>query len=349
MKRCTFLLVGLGVAVSGVRAADHPPAAPRGAGPAPAVVVAEQAAGAKARVSAEEAMQRLLDGNDRFRYDESTFPRYGAARRAETFADGQKPIAAVLSCADSRAPVEAIFDQGIGDLFVVRVAGNVADTDEIGTIEYGVGHLEIPLIVVLGHGKCGAVTAVAENADVHGHVRALVDNIAPAVASVRARDPQAAGNRLVRLAIRANVMQSMKDLLENSSTIASAVKGGKVKLVGGVYDLQTGGIDWLGSHPREAELIRDQKPADDHAKSQPSARRADGDPAAVHGDEADHAPDAEPGANPHDADHLTVPEKPHASAAGVRKENWTVLIALLSVSTLASGATIHYAYGRSGT
>ena len=327
MKRCASLLVGLCLSTSALGASDPP--APVDAHP--------PAAEAKPRggTSPEDALQRLIDGNDRYRYEESTFPRYGAARRAETFAHGQRPIAAVLACADSRAPVEAIFDQGIGDLFVIRVAGNVADTDEIGTIEYGVGHLEIPLIIVLGHTRCGAVTAVADNADVHGHIASLVDNIAPAVATVRARDPQAAGNRLIRLAIRANVMQSMQDLLSNSSAVASAVKAGKVKVVGGVYDLQTGGIDWLGSHPRESELVERRRQA------APAPR-----PTAGH---------EEPGHHPTETkadDHTPVHDEPQAAdrphASGRRQENWTALIALLSISTLASGATIHYAYGRPG-
>jgi carbonic anhydrase len=336
MKRFACLALSICFA-SWSTAGDHPPAPQPASGEANAQAAAAHHDGAAARttaVSPSDAMQRLLDGNDRFRYDESAFPRYGAARRAETFEKGQKPFAAVLACADSRAPVEAIFDQGIGDLFVVRVAGNVSDTDEIGTIEYGVGHLQIPLVVVLGHTKCGAVTAVADRAEMHGHIAKLVDNIAPAVEGVRARDPQAAGGRLIRLSIRANVMQSMHDLLAHSDVVASAVKSGNVKVVGGVYDIQTGAIEWIGPHPREAELIDRETPKGDTA------------PATAHEKAEDHANQAAPPDAGHGESHGQADGEPHARNDGARQENWKALGGLLAVSTIASGATIHFMYGK---
>lgn len=292
-------------------------------------------------VSADEAMARLLDGNDRFRYDESTFPRYGAKRRGDTFEHGQKPFAAILACADSRSPVEAIFDQGVGDLFVVRVAGNIADLSEIATIEYGVEHLRVPLVVVLGHTKCGAVTAAAEGAAPHGHLERLIDHIAPAVASVKQREPGAAGSRLVRLAIRANVMQSMRDVLSQSQVVASAVKEARVRVVGGVYDLQTGAIEWLGSHPMQSELIESapvNSPRRDGKAARPRSSEADAiDTDPPHGDPNGTGASAEPAPD-------TRPHSPNQH--GKRTENWKALAGLLAFSTIGSGAAIHLVYGR---
>ncbi len=203
----------------------------------------------------DEALARLVEGNRRFATGESTFDRLDEARRCQTYIDGQAPIAAVLSCADSRVPVELLFDQGIGDLFVIRVAGNVADTDEIGTIEYGVGHLNIPLIVVIGHSKCGAVTAVVEGAKPGGSLPGLLDNIIPAVELARSENPRASRSKLVNAAIRANVFQAMVDLLTTSQDVRDAVRSGRVKLVGGMYDLHNGTIKILGPHPAEAQLL----------------------------------------------------------------------------------------------
>lgn len=339
------LAASLALASSDPHSAAAPAAPPADQVHAPAAPPA-LAAGV-ARVSAEDALNRLIDGNDRFRYDESRFPRFDSARRAETFANGQHPVAAVLACADSRVPVEAIFDQGIGDLFVVRVAGNVADTDEIGTIEYGVGHLHTPLVVVLGHSKCGAVTAVAEGAKVHGHIAKLVDNIAPAVADVKQRDPEAVGNRLVRLSIRANVLQSMHDLLSGSPEVASAVRAGRVKVVGAVYDLQSGAVEWIGPHPRQAELTSGASAAaaghHGHAATEASPAHDDlvGPPGPGAADAADHTDDP---AAPHGQ-----PASPHSAAKpGPRQENWVALGGLMGASLLASGATIRFVYGRRG-
>jgi carbonic anhydrase len=297
----------------------------------------------KFNLDPREAMARLIDGNDRFRYGELNFPRFDQARRSETFANGQKPFAAILSCADSRAPVEAIFDQGIGDLFVIRVAGNVADSDEIGTIEYGVGHLGTGLIVVLGHTKCGAVTAVADGAKVHGHIAKLVDNIIPAVDAVKERDPDARGARLIRLSIRANVQQSMHDLLAKSQTISAAVKSGKAKVVGGVYDLQTGAIEWLGEHPQQAEILAagaDESSHDSHGELTHD-KPAHDKPAKPdsHGKHDEHKSDQ------HD-DHAKPAGKQSKAPAKPQKENWLALGGLLGASAAGSFATIHLLYGR---
>ena len=142
----------------------------------------------------------LKDGNARYVEGKPTHPHQGAERRALTAGQGQHPFAAVLSCSDSRAPVELIFDQGIGDLFVIRVAGNVAATDEIGTMEY-VDYLGIPVLVVLGHSQCGAVTAAVEGTKLPGSMGVLVAPIKPAADKAKADHPGAATEALVAAAV----------------------------------------------------------------------------------------------------------------------------------------------------
>jgi carbonic anhydrase len=143
-----------------------------------------------------------------------------------------------------------VFDQGVGDLFVVRVAGNVADTDEIASIEYAVGHLDTPILLVMGHTACGAVTAVASHADVHGHIPPLVDNIFPAVEKARAWDDKLTGGALVQAAIRTNVQQSIQDIVTRSPIVREKLVSGKLMIVGGVYDLAAGTIAWLDDPTR---------------------------------------------------------------------------------------------------
>lgn len=203
----------------------------------------------------DEALKRLQEGNARYAAGKSTHPRADNARRAATVAEGQHPIVSVLGCSDSRAPVEMIFDQGIGDVFVVRVAGNICDVDEVASVEYGVGHLHTPLVVVLGHTLCGAVTAVIMKDEVHGNIPLLVENIGPAAEKARKANPKSTGKDLVPAAIKMNVWQSIEDMYTRSPTVRDAVKGGQAKVVGAVYDLKSGQIEWLGPHPEEKRLL----------------------------------------------------------------------------------------------
>lgn len=205
-------------------------------------------------ISADEAMARLKDGNGRFVSGAAVYIQPSPTRRRSTALEGQKPFATVLSCADSRVPVELLFDQGVGDVFVIRVAGNVANVDELGTIEYGAEHLGVPLLVVLGHTKCGAVTAVTKGEEVHGNIAKLVAPIVPAVAEAKARFPKLSGGELVEKAIVANVWQAVSDVFANSPVVKEMVKAGKVKVVGAMYDIDSGKVEFLGEHPRQAEL-----------------------------------------------------------------------------------------------
>jgi carbonic anhydrase len=206
-------------------------------------------------VTPDAAMARLVSGNRRFRDDQSSHPRQQAAQREETVTQGQHPFAIVLSCSDSRVPPEMLFDQGIGDLFVVRVAGNVAATDEIATVEYGAEHLGAPLCVVMGHTRCGAVTAVVNGDHVTPNIAELVRPIVPAVESARRENPGLTGNPLIAAAIRTNVWRSISDLLTHSETVRELVRTKKLKVVGAFYDFQTGAVEFMGEHPHQAQLL----------------------------------------------------------------------------------------------
>ena len=207
-------------------------------------------------VSSAEALHKLEDGNRRFVKGKNTFPDVGVERRGETAKNGQQPFATVISCSDSRLPVEIVFDQGIGDIFVIRVAGNVCNVDEIGSAEYGTDHLGTPVLVVLGHTKCGAVSAVVKGAELHGNLPALLHGIIPAVEKAKNNHPDAKDDALVAAAIEANVWQSIEDLFKKSSLIMKQVQAGKLKIVGAIYDIEDGHVKWLGEHPEQAQWIK---------------------------------------------------------------------------------------------
>jgi carbonic anhydrase len=241
-----------------------------------ALVGASQAVAAAAAVhepgpgvSPDAALSRLKEGNRRFRTGASVHPNLDARRLMETAGKGQAPFATILGCSDSRVPCELVFDQGVGDLFVVRVAGNVCAVDETGSIEYGVGHLGTPLLVVLGHEKCGAVTAVAIEAELEGSIPQLVEQIRPAVAEAQRMHPGLKSDALVRFALRANVIQSIEELFRRSGTTRRLVREGKVVIVGAVYDLETGEVTWLGPHPRQAALVREAGKEESPGQSTP--------------------------------------------------------------------------------
>jgi len=206
-------------------------------------------------VTPAEAIHRLQEGNVRFSEGHAVRLRGDCERRAQTATRGQHPFVTILSCSDSRVPLELVFDQGIGDIFVIRVAGNVCGTDEMGSIEYGVDHLGTPLLVVLGHTQCGAVTAAATEAEVHDHLKPLVEKIAPAVSKARAAHPDLRGEALVPAGTEANVWQAAEELLKNSPATRHRVQAGKLKLVGAIYDVRSGQVRWLGEHPQQNRLL----------------------------------------------------------------------------------------------
>jgi len=207
----------------------------------------------------DEALRILKEGNARYVGGKLQHPHQGPERRALTAGQGQHPLAAVLTCSDSRVPPEIIFDQGIGDIFVVRVAGNVAATDEIGSLEYAVDVRAVPLVVVLGHTQCGAVGAVLDDTKLPPNIANLLEPIKPAVDKAREANPQAAKEVLLQAAITANVWQALDDMLRLSPVIREKIKEGKVKLVGALYDLDSGQVQWLGPHPDQGKLVGTKK------------------------------------------------------------------------------------------
>jgi carbonic anhydrase len=202
-----------------------------------------------AKVTPDEAIHCLQEGNLRFSQGTSLHPNSDSARRTDTAIAGQHPSATILSCSDSRVPLEIVFDQGIGDVFAVRVAGNVCGVDETGTIEYGVGHLGTPLLIVLGHTQCGAVTAAATGGELHGSIKSVVGRIIPAVLKAQTAHPDLHGRDLVPAATEANVWQSIDDLTQNSPLIRQKVQSGELKVIGAIYDVRSGQVKWLGKRP----------------------------------------------------------------------------------------------------
>jgi carbonic anhydrase len=250
MKKISLLFL---CSVLFLSVAGHVEAASQKAKESDAVVASLQ--GTVSLSNSDGVFQKLKEGNARFVDGRSIHPNQDAARRALTLKDGQHPFVSVLTCADSRVPPEEIFDAGIGDVFVVRVAGNVAGTDEIGTLEYGAGHLGIPVIVVMGHTKCGAVTAVMKGDKVGGNIAALVSKIVPAAKKVKDAKKGDMSDETIDLAIRENVWQAIGDLFSKSEEIQNMVIEGKLKVVGAIYDITTGKVEWLGEHPKQTQLL----------------------------------------------------------------------------------------------
>ncbi len=202
--------------------------------------------------SPDEAIAMLKAGNERFISGKATRPHADAARLALAGKEdqGDHAYATVITCSDSRVPVEILFDVGIMDIFVIRVAGNVLDVDEIGSVEYGLAHVNTPVFVVLGHTQCGAVTAVTNAIQGHGHqlernIPPLVDNIAPAVEKAIADHPEVHGTEIIPYAIEENIWQGIEDLFMNSPVSRDLVNADKTKVVGAVYDVSSGKIEWL--------------------------------------------------------------------------------------------------------
>ncbi|MBU1234098.1 MAG: carbonic anhydrase [Proteobacteria bacterium] len=202
--------------------------------------------------SPDAAIQMLKDGNQRFVAGQPKQPHTDVARLIQAGSEnqGDHAYATVIACSDSRVPVEILFDAGVMDIFVIRVAGNVIDVDEAGSIEYGLAHVNTPVLVVLGHTQCGAVTAVTGVVQGHGHalernIPPLVDNIIPAVKKAIADNPDVQGADVIPFGIEENIWQGIEDLFMSSPSSRDMVKSGKVKVVGAIYDVGTGKIDWL--------------------------------------------------------------------------------------------------------
>ena len=185
-----------------------------------------------------DELKRLMDGNARYVSGKSAHANQDRARRAEV-AKGQKPFAMILSCADSRVPPEILFDQGLGDLFVVRVAGNIADSHALGSLEYGAQVLGARFLMVLGHEYCGAVDAAVKGGHVGGNIDSILDVIAPAAGRAKA-DP--AKTDLLDRAVVENVREVLAAISKRSPALAGMAAKGELKIVGARYDLDSGAV-----------------------------------------------------------------------------------------------------------
>jgi carbonic anhydrase len=189
--------------------------------------------------SAEVVLRELKAGNDHHVTKRYQHPHQSAARQRE-LAAGQAPHAIVLSCADSRVTPEIILDQGLGDLFDIRVAGNVASDTELASIEYAASHLHTPVVVIMGHQKCGAVTAAAESGEPEGHLPSLLGLIRPAIERARSRPGD-----LIDNAVHINVENVVRQIRTSTPVLAPLVDRGALRVVGAVYSLDTGKVEWL--------------------------------------------------------------------------------------------------------
>ncbi|MCX6247392.1 MAG: carbonic anhydrase [Bacteroidetes bacterium] len=187
-------------------------------------------------VKPAQAKQLLVEGNARFVSGKSIHPRQNADRRSE-LTNSQHPFAIVLGCADSRTGPEIIFDQGLGDLFVVREAGNVIDDHTIGGIEYAVEHVHVKLVVVLGHQRCGAIAAARDTAGADGHIKSLLVTIQPAVNATKGQDAEAT--------CKAHVQNMVHALQTSEPVLKKLVQSGEIKIVGAYYSLETGAVSFL--------------------------------------------------------------------------------------------------------
>jgi carbonic anhydrase len=189
---------------------------------------------ARKDIAPEQALQMLMEGNERFFKRKPQNSTNRDITRIRQVAQTQNPFASILSCADSRVPSEIIFDQGFGDLFVCRVAGNVATPEEIGSLEFGTSVLNSKVIMVMGHKRCGAVAAAIKGGQFPGQIGSLIEAIKPALKTAAARP----GNQLED-AVKANVLLQVQRL-KKSPVVSELIQAGKLKVVGGYYDLDSG-------------------------------------------------------------------------------------------------------------
>jgi len=190
----------------------------------------------EAAMDGDRALQKLMEGNTRYVSAKAAHPNQTPARRAEVI-EGQHPFAVIVGCSDSRVPPEIIFDQGLGDLFVVRLAGHVLKNDALGSIEYAVEHLGTRLIMVLGHDGCGAVTAVVQGGEAPGHIGGIFNAIAPAVQKAKSRPGD-----LLKNAIRENVAMVVEQMKSSAPLLQAQAKNGGLKIVGAHYHLNDGKV-----------------------------------------------------------------------------------------------------------
>lgn len=205
-------------------------------------------------ISATEALQRLQEGNRRFVATESLSEASTDAKHRGALIAGQLPFAIILGCSDSRVPAELVFDQGFGDLFVIRVAGNIVAPSQVGSVEFAVQKFETPLVVVLGHSQCGAVTATIDELEQRSeksssNLDSIVGRIEPAVATLMETPLRHDREALVQHAIRANIRLAADHLRHGSRLLEQLVQLNKLLVVGAEYSLETGEVEFFDGMP----------------------------------------------------------------------------------------------------
>jgi carbonic anhydrase len=204
--------------------------------------------------SARQAFQNLVDGNRRFVSDATTFDQSVNRKRRRELVEGQQPFAIVLGCSDSRAPAELLFDQGLGDLFVIRIAGNVVASSQIESIEFAAQKFGTPLVVAMGHSRCGAVIATLEELAKGGppptpETHSIVGRIGVSVADVPGVGTTPADDDILGRAIRANISASASRLRTGSPVLEGLIAEGSLVVVGAEYSLETGVVDFFDGVP----------------------------------------------------------------------------------------------------
>ena len=205
-------------------------------------------------ISAREALARLREGNGRFATGVRSRDMLASQTRRSELAAGQEPFAIILGCSDSRVPAEIIFDQGLGDLFVIRVAGNIVASSQVGSVEFAAERFGTPLVVVLGHSRCGAVLATLEELmrpreKQSRNLRSIVDRIRPSVEALLATELKHDSEALVRNAVRSNVRASANQLRHGSEVLEPLIQGERLLVVGAEYSLETGIVDFFDGVP----------------------------------------------------------------------------------------------------
>ncbi len=205
-------------------------------------------------LSAREALERLRAGNHRFASDVRSRDSLASQTRRTELAAGQEPFAIILGCSDSRVPAEIVFDQGLGDLFVIRVAGNIVAASQVGSVEFAAARFGTRLVLVLGHSQCGAVLATLEDLQLptdhqSRYLRSIVDRIRPAVEGLLATELRHDPDALMRQAVRANIRASADHLRHGSDVLEQLVQHNGLMVVGAEYSLETGIVDFFDGVP----------------------------------------------------------------------------------------------------
>ena len=201
-------------------------------------------------IYADEALERLREGNRRFVSDVRSHENLTNEARRSVLATGQEPFAIILGCSDSRVPAEIVFDQGLGDLFVIRVAGNIVAPSQIGSVEFAAERAGARLVVVLGHSQCGAILATLDElqrpTEKHSrNLRSIVDRISPSVQALLSTDLKHDRDELVRQAVRANVRASANQLRHGSDIVEELIQNDGLCVVGAEYSLETGVVEFF--------------------------------------------------------------------------------------------------------